>query len=180
MYISRDQPRYELEDIYSTQTVYTTCTLCLSTFPVEKALHCYRSHVHFRSKEATTFVESMAPSLTTDLAHIQEVKLQRIHGGYTSIYFASAIAAIIAIFACGHWLHHLHRRLNLRHTRFGGIISTWSTPLKKCLYNSKIYTFEFLPERVALAIIYFGINVGVSVWDIDWHHYTTFANRLGW
>jgi hypothetical protein len=181
MYISCDQPRYELEDIYSTQRAYTTsCTLWLSIIPVERALRYYRSRVHFRSKEATPFIESMAPSPVADLAHIQEVKLQRVHGGYTSIYFASAIAAIIAIFACVHLLHHLHRRLNLRHTHLGRIISTWSTPLKSCLYGSKIYTFEFLPERVALAIIYFGINVGVSVWDIDWHHYTTFANRLGW
>jgi hypothetical protein len=33
---------------------------------------------------------------------------------------------------------------------------------------------------VALAICYFGVNIGVSFWNIDWHHYTTFANRLGW
>lgn len=124
----------------------------------------------------------MAPSSTsaTDLAHIQEVKLQRLQGGYTSIYFVSVIAGIVLIFACVHWLHRLQRRLEIRSTRFGRTVSTWSTPLKKSLYGSKVYGIEVLPERVALAIAYFGVNIGVSVWDIDWHHYTTFANRLGW
>lgn len=124
----------------------------------------------------------MAPSSTSaaDLAHIQEVKLQRLRGGYTSIYFASVITAIILLFACVYWLHHLHCRLDLRNTIFGRTVSTWSTPLKKSLYGSKILGIEVLPERVALAIVYFGVNVGVSVWEIDWHHYTTFANRLGW
>jgi hypothetical protein len=55
-----------------------------------------------------------------------------------------------------------------------------SEGLKKSLYGRKIHGIEVLPERVALAIVYFGVNIGVSVWDIDWHHYTTFANRLGW
>ena len=122
----------------------------------------------------------MAPSSAADLPHVQEVKLQRLKGGLTLIYFASNIAAIVFIFACAHWLNRLHCRLKLRRSRLGRIISAWSTPLKKRLYGSKVYGVEFLPERVALAIIYFGINVGVSVWDIDWHHYTTFANRLGW
>lgn len=124
----------------------------------------------------------MAPSSTSaaDLAHIQEVKLQRLQGGYTSTYFASVVAAIILIFACLHWLHRLHRRLELQNTRFGRILSTWSTPLKKSLYGSKIHGIDVLPERVVLVIVYFGVNIGVSVWRIDWHHFTTFANRLGW
>jgi hypothetical protein len=124
----------------------------------------------------------MAPSSTSaaDLAHIQEVKLQRLKGGYTSIYFASVIAAIILLFSCVHWLHFLYHRLEFRNTQFGRTVSTWSTPLKKSIYGKKIHGIEVLPERVALAIVYFGANVGVSVWDINWHHYTTFANRLGW
>ena len=136
----------------------------------------------FVQEQAARSVVSMAPSSTSaaDLAHIQEVKLQRLQGGYTSIYFASVITAIILLFACVYWLHHLHYRLDLRNTIFGRTFSTWSTPLKKSLYGSKILGIEVLPERVALAIVYFGVNVGVSVWDIDWHHYTTFANRLGW
>lgn len=136
----------------------------------------------FVQKEATRPIESMAPSSTSaaDLAHIQEVKLQRLQGGYTSIYFASVIVAIILVFSCVHWLHILFHRLELRNTHFGGTVSTWSTPLKKSLYGRKIHGIEVLPERVALAIVYFGVNIGVSVWDIDWHHYTTFANRLGW
>jgi hypothetical protein len=115
-----------------------------------------------------------------DLAHIQEVKLQRLQGGLTSIYFASAIAAIILTFACVHWLHRLQCRLEIRNTHLGRTVSIWSTPLKKSLYGMKIHGIEVLPERSALAIVYFGVNIGVSVWDIDWHHYTTFANRLGW
>jgi hypothetical protein len=79
-----------------------------------------------------------------------------------------------------HSLQRLHYRLEVRNTRFGKNVSIWSTPLKKSLYGSKIYGIDVLPERVALAIVYFGVNIGVSVWDIDWHHYTTFANRLGW
>lgn len=134
----------------------------------------------FRSKRLGP--SSMAPSSTSaaDLAHIQEVKLQRLQGGYTSIYFASVIAGIVLIFACVHWLHRLQRRLDIRNTRFGRTVSTWSTPLKKSFHGSKVHGVEVLPERVALAIVYFGINIGVSVWDIDWRHYTTFANRLGW
>ena len=124
----------------------------------------------------------MVPSSTSaaDLAHIQEVKLQRLQGGFTSIYFASATAAIILTFACVHWLHRLQRRLETRNTLLGRAVSTWPTPLKKSLYGRKIRGIEILPERVALAVVYFGVNIGVSVWDIDWHHYTTFANRLGW
>ena len=134
----------------------------------------------FVQKQGTRLTSSMAPSLATDLAHIQEVKLQRLQGGYTSIYFASSIGAIVAVFACVHWLHSLHNQLNLRNTRFGRTSSTWTTPLKRLLVGTKIHGIEFLPERVALAIVYFGVNIGVSIWDIDWHHYTTFANRLGW
>ena len=136
----------------------------------------------FVQEQVTRPIESMAPSSTSaaDLAHIQEVSLQRLQGGYTSIYFASVIAAIILLFACVHWLQRLYYRLELRNTSFGRPVSNWSTPLKKSLYGSKIYGIDVLPERVALAIVYFGVNVGVSVWDIDWHHYTTFANRLGW
>lgn len=124
----------------------------------------------------------MAPSSTSaaDLAHIQEVNLQRLQGGYTSIYFASVIAAIILLFACVHWLQRLHYRLELRSTNFGKTASKWSTPLKNSLYGRKIRGIDVLLERVALAIVYFGVNIGVSVWDIDWQHYTTFANRLGW
>jgi len=134
----------------------------------------------FVHKQATRPTERMVPSSAAYLAHIQEVKLQRLQGGCTSIYFASVIAAVVLIFACVHWLHRLHRRLELRNTRFGKTVSTWSIPLKKSLYGCKVYGIELFPERVALAIVYFGVNIGVSVWDIDWHHYTTFANRLGW
>lgn len=122
----------------------------------------------------------MAPSLASDLAHVQEIKLQRLQGGYASIYFASVVAAIILIFSIAQWLHRLLHRLHLRHTLFNKIIPTWSIPLKKSLYGRKIYGVDVLPERVILAIVYFGVNIGVSVWDIDWQHYTTFANRLGW
>ena len=122
----------------------------------------------------------MAPSLASDLAHVQEIDLQRLQGGYTSIYFASVIAAIVLILSIAHWLYRLHHRLHLWNTSFDKNISTWSIPLKRRLYGSKIYSIDVLPERVALAIVYFGVNIGVSFWDIDWHHYTTFANRLGW
>ena len=134
----------------------------------------------FVQTQATRSTQSMALSLASDLAHIQEVKLQRLQGGRTSIYFASVIAVVILVFACVHWLKRLHHRFSLRSTSLGRTISKWSTPLKKSFYGSKVYGVEVMPERVALAVAYFGINIGVSVWDIDWHHYTTFANRLGW
>lgn len=55
-----------------------------------------------------------------------------------------------------------------------------STQMIRFFYGSRIRNVNVLPERVVMAVVYFGVNVGVSVWDIDWHHYTTFANRLGW
>jgi hypothetical protein len=122
----------------------------------------------------------MAPSLATDPAHVEEVKLQRLHGGYTSIYFASVIAFIILIFGVAHWLLRLHHRLHLRSTSYGKIISTWSIPLKRSLYGVQVLGVDVLSERVVLVIVHSSLNVGLSVWDIDWHHYTTLANRLGW
>jgi hypothetical protein len=122
----------------------------------------------------------MAPSIASNLAHIQEINLQRLQGGRTSAYFAFVVAAIIVIFALAHWLHHLSHRLGLRNTSFGKLISTWSIPLRRSLSGSKVYGVDILPDRVALAFVYFGLNIGVSIWDIDWHHCTIFANRLGW
>jgi hypothetical protein len=122
----------------------------------------------------------MAPSLATDPAHVEEVKLQRLHGGFTSMYFASVIAFIILIFGIAHWLRRLNYRLHLRSTSYGKVISTWSIPLKRSLYGVQVLGVDVLSERVVLVIVQFSLNVGLSVWDIDWDHYTTFANRLGW
>jgi hypothetical protein len=122
----------------------------------------------------------MAPSLATDPAHVEEVKLQRLHGGFTSMYFASVIAFIILIFGIAHWLRRLNYRLHLRSTSYGKVISTWSIPLKRSLYGVQVLGVDVLSERVVLVIVHFSLNVGLSVWDIDWDHYTTFANRLGW
>lgn len=155
--------------------VLTICFFCRGSSALLSLFH-----FTFVQTKATRSSQSMAPSLASDLAHIQEVKMQRLQGGHTSIYFASVIAAVILVFACVHWLKRLHHRLNSGSTSLGRTISKWSTPVKKYLYGSNVYGVEVLPERVALAIVYFGINIGVSVWGIDWHHYTTFANRLGW
>lgn len=122
----------------------------------------------------------MAISSTADESHIQEVKLQRLQGGQTSIYFASIIASLILVFASTHWSRRLYHRLRLEKSSWGRSISKSSRPLSRYLYGQKFGSITVLPERVALAIVYFGLNVGVSFWDIDWHHYTTFANRLGW
>jgi hypothetical protein len=126
----------------------------------------------------------MAPLLASDhldVAHVEEVKLQRLHGGYTSIYFASVIAFIILIFGVAHWLRRLNHRLHLWSTSYGKVISTWSTTtLNRSLHGVQVLGVDVLSERVVLAIVYFGLNIGVSVWGIDWNHYTTFANRLGW
>jgi hypothetical protein len=122
----------------------------------------------------------MAPSLATDPAHVEEVKLQRLHGGFTSMYFASVIAFIILIFGIAHWLRRLNYRLHLRSISYGKVISTWSIPLKRSLYGVQVLGVDVLSERVVLVIVHFSLNVGLSVWDIDWDHYTTFANRLGW
>jgi hypothetical protein len=122
----------------------------------------------------------MAPSLATDPAHVEEVKLQRLHGGYTSIYFASVIAFIILIFGVAHWLRRLNHRLRLRSTSYGKIVSSWSIPLKRSLHGVQVLGVDVLSERVVLVIVHTSLNVGLSGWDIDWNHYTTFANRLGW
>lgn len=122
----------------------------------------------------------MAISSTADEAHIQEVKLQRLQGGQTSIYFSSIIAFLILIFASTHWSRRLYHRLHLKKSHWGRSFSKISRPLSRYLYGQKVGSITVLPERVALAIVYFGLNIGVSFWDIDWHHYTTFANRLGW
>ena len=122
----------------------------------------------------------MAPSLASDLAHKQEVKLQRFQGGRASVYFASAILAIVLAYAFAHWSRLLQRRRQLRTTASGSTVSLWPIPLRKTLYGRKIYGVHVLPDRIVLAVVYFGVNIGVSVWDIAWHHYTTFANRLGW
>jgi hypothetical protein len=134
----------------------------------------------FVHTQATRPTLSMAPSLASDPAHVEEVKLQRLHGGYTSIYFASVIAFIILIFGVAHWLRRLNRRLHLQSTSYGKAISTWLIPSKRSLHGVQVLGVDVLSERVVLAIVYFGLNIGLSVWDIDWHHYTTFANRLGW
>lgn len=122
----------------------------------------------------------MAPSNALDDAHIQEVKLQRLQGGQTSIYFAAVIAFLVLMFTIAHWSRRLHHRLRLDKYTFGRTFSRLSRPLTRYLYGQKIGTATIPLERVALAVVYFGLNIGISFWDIDWHHYTTFANRLGW
>ncbi|KAM0722190.1 hypothetical protein Q7P37_001631 [Cladosporium fusiforme] len=122
----------------------------------------------------------MAPSSAADDAHIQEVNLQRLQGGQTSIYFASTIAFLILIFAIAHWSRRVYHRLHLETSSWGRVCSRISRPLSRYLLGQKLGSSTILPEHVALAVVYFGVNIGVSVWDIDWHHYTTFANRLGW
>ena len=155
----------------SPNQIFCNQTFCsLSTF----------SFVPLVSAQVDKRPSSMAPSLIPDLAHIEEVKLQRFQGGRASLYFASVILGIVLIYASAHWLRLVQRRRQPRYASSVKASSTWSTSLQKSLYGRKIYGQHVLPDRVALAVVYFGVNAGVSVWDIDWHHYTTFANRLGW
>lgn len=122
----------------------------------------------------------MAPSQSSDAAHIAEVKLQRLQGGQASIYFASVIGGLILIFAVAHWSSWLLFRLHLEKAIWWKSCETPRKALRRFLLGRKLLSVTILPERVTLVIVYFGVNIGVSFWDIDWHHYTTFANRLGW
>jgi hypothetical protein len=99
------------------------------------------------------------------------------------MYFGAVIGGLIFVFAAAHWSTRLLHRPQIRNTSIVRTITTWLVPLRKHLYGRKIYGIEVLPERVALAIVYFGANIGVSIWGIDWqhmNHITIFANRLGW
>lgn len=137
--------------------------------------------IHSFRQERAVCKGGMAPSASSDDAHIQEVKLQRLQGGQASTYFVATIAGLILIFAAAHWTRRLcHRLFSPSPSSRSKSYSTFSASWLKFIYGRKIRGFNILPERVALAVVYFGINVGASVWDIDWHHYTTFANRLGW
>lgn len=96
------------------------------------------------------------------------------------MYFASVIGGLILTFAITHWSHRMYRRFHLLKISSARSLAAWSTPVIRLFYGSRICNANILPERVVMATVYFGVNIGVSVWDIDWHHYTTFANRLGW
>lgn len=128
-------------------------------------------------------VKTMAPSLSSDLAHEQEVDHQRHQGAQASIYFGAVIGGLIFVFAATYWSTRLLNRPQIRNTTIGRTFLTWLVPLKRHLYGRKVYGIDVLPERVALAIVYFGANIAVSIWGIDWQHMshiTIFANRLGW
>jgi hypothetical protein len=132
-------------------------------------------------------ITTMAPSSSSDLAsylaHIKEVEHQRHQGALASIYFAAVIGGLIFVFAAAHWSKRLLNRPQIRNTTIGRTFATWLVPLTRHLYGRKVYGIDVLPERVALAIVYFGANIGVSIWGINWRHMshiTIFANRLGW
>jgi hypothetical protein len=132
---------------------------------------------------ATHNIKTMAPSLSSDLAHKQEVEHQRHQGAQASIYFGAVIGGLIFVFAAAHWSKRLLNRPQIRNTTIGRTIATCLVPLTRHLYGRKVYSIDVLPERVALAIVYFGANIGVSIWGIPWQHMshiTIFANRLGW
>ena len=133
---------------------------------------------------ATDIIKTMAPSSDPSyVAHLEEVAFQRRQGAQASIYFGAAIGGLIFVFAAAHWSTRLLNRPQIRNTSIGRTIATWLVPLRKHLHGRKIYGIDVLPERVALAIAYFGTNIGVSIWGLDWqhmNHITIFANRLGW
>jgi hypothetical protein len=138
------------------------------------------THLAIPPLTATLIVRTMAPS---DLAHKQEVEHQRHQGALASIYFGAVIGGLIFVFAVAHWSKRLLNRPQIRNTTIGRTFATWLTPLTRHLYGRKVYGIDVLPERVALAIVYFGANIGVSIWGINWQHMshiTIFANRLGW
>jgi hypothetical protein len=128
-------------------------------------------------------VKTMAPSSSSNLAHIQEVEHQRRQGALSSIYFGAVIGGLIFVFAVAHWSKRLLNRPQIRSTTIGRTFATWLVPLTRHLYGRKVYGIDVIPERVAIAIVYFGANIGVSIWGINWQHMshiTIFANRLGW
>lgn len=105
---------------------------------------------------------------------------QVVRGEHSSEYYAYIVAGVILTFAAIHWLRCLARRWRLQKTKAGRPLLVLIRPITKFLYGRQMYGLNVIPEKVFLLVAYFGINIGLALWQIDWSHYTTFANRLGW
>lgn len=123
----------------------------------------------------------MAPSGTThSAAQAKMIHEQQVRGEHSAEYYAYIVAGVILVFAHIHWARWLARRWHLQNTKPGRLMLSITRPVTRFLYGRRICGIDVIPERVFLLVAYFGINIGLAFWDIDWSHYTTFANRLGW
>lgn len=123
----------------------------------------------------------MAPSGTSHSpAQAKMIHDQVLRGEHSAEYYAYIVAGVILVFAHIHWARRLARRWHLQATKPGRSLLLVTRPMTRILYGRRFYGIDVIPERVVLLVAYFGINIGLAFWQIDFKHYTTFANRLGW
>ena len=120
----------------------------------------------------------MAPSHSA--AQEKTIHDQQVRGEHSAEYYAYIVAGIILVFAHVHWARWLARRWRLQNTKLGRPLVSITRPLTRFLYGRTTFGVNIIPERVFLLVAYFGINIGLAFWQINWKEYTTFANRLGW
>lgn len=98
----------------------------------------------------------------------------------TAKYYGIAIGGLILIFIFSHWSKVIFDRYGARSHALSQAIARVTRPARRALNTKLSGPALFLSGRVAVTIVYFGINLGLLFQHLELGALINVAKRFGW